>query len=83
MARKLVGKVTHYFPNVGVAVVALDKGSLEVGKKIEIEKEGNVLKQEVKSMQAEHKVLQKAKKGMEIGLKVDDAVKVNSLVYTV
>lgn len=83
MARKLVGKVTHYFPNVGVAVVALDKGGLEVGKKIEIEKEGNVLKQDVKSMQVEHKVLQKAKKGMEIGLKVDDAVKVNSLVYTV
>ncbi len=82
MARKLVGKVTHYFPNVGVAVVALS-GSLEVGQLIEIEKLGNLFKQEVKSMQVEHKSLQKAKKGMEIGLKVDDAVKPGASVYLV
>lgn len=82
MARKLVGKITHYFPNVGVAVVALS-AALEVGKDIEIEKEGNVVKQKVKSMQIEHKTLQKAKKGQEIGLKVDSEVKVNSLVYSV
>lgn len=82
MARKLIGKVTHYFPNVGVAVVAL-QGSLEVGQLIEIEKEGNLVKQEVKSMQVEHKPLQKAKKGMEIGLKVDNLVKPGSLVYVV
>lgn len=82
MARKLVGKITHYFPNVGVAVVALS-AALEVSKDIEIEKEGNIVKQKVKSMQIEHKALQKAKKGQEVGLKVDSEVKVNSLVYSV
>ncbi len=83
MARKVIGKVTHYFPNVGVAVVAL-KGPLEVGKEIEFEKNGEVLfKQKVKSMQIEHTVLQKAKKGQEIGLKVDNEVKAGASVYLV
>ncbi len=82
MARKLVGKVTHYFPNVGVAVVALQK-DLKVGELIEIEKAGEVFKQEVKSMQAEHKPLEKAKKGTEIGLKVEEPAKVGALVYAV
>lgn len=82
MARKQVGKVKHYFSNVGVAVVALD-GALSAGDDIEIEKEGNVVKQKVESMQVEHKKIDKAKKGMEIGLKVNEPVKVNSLVYKV
>ena len=82
MARKLAGKITHYFPNVGVAVVSLQAG-LNVGQLIEIEKAGNIVKQEVKSMQVEHKPLQKAKKGMEVGLKVDQEVKPGALVYVV
>jgi len=82
MARKLIGKITHYFPNISVAVLAL-KSSLEVGQNIEIEKDGAVVKQTVKSMQVEHKALQKAKKGMEVGLKVEGPVKVNSSVYLV
>ena len=83
MARKQVGKVTHYFPKVGVAVVAL-KGVLNVGDNIEIERGGElVLSQEVKSMQIEHKPLKSAKKGMEVGLKVDEEVKAGASVYLV
>lgn len=82
MKRKLIGKITHYFSNVGVAVVSLD-GSLAVGDNIEIEKEGNILSQKVESIQVEHKSLNKATKGMEVGLKVAEPVKVNSLVYLV
>ena len=82
MARKLAGKITHYFPKVGVAVLALNS-ELSVGDLIEIEKEGSVVKQEVKSMQIDHKAIQKAKKGTEIGLKVYNDVKPGSLVYIV
>lgn len=82
MARKLVGKITHYFPNVGVAVVALQK-DLKTGELIEIEKGSESAKQEVKSMQVDHKPVEKAKKGMEIGLKVELPVKVGALVYVV
>ena len=82
MVKKLVGKVTHYFPKAGVAVVELSAG-LAVGDKIEIEKGGEIVKQDVKSMQIEHESLQKAKKGMEIGLKVDEDVKSGAQVYLV
>lgn len=82
MARKLVGEITHYFPNVGVAVVALEK-DLKVGELIEIEKDNESAKQEVKSMQVEHKPIEKAKKNTEIGLKVEQPVKVGALVYVV
>ncbi len=82
MARKLVGKITHYFPNVGVAVIALEKG-LKVGELIEIEKGSDLVKQEVESMQIEHKAIDKAKKGMDVGLKVEQPVKTGALVYVV
>lgn len=82
MERKLIGKIKHYFPKVGVAVVALE-GNLKKGDKIEIERDGEAFEQEVKSMQVEHESLEGAKKGMEVGLKVDEPVKINALVYLV
>jgi len=80
MDRKPIAKVTHYFPKIGVAVLAL-KGSLKTGDAIEIEKDGIALKQVVKSMQVEHVEVKKATKGMDIGLKVDDVVKPGAMVY--
>ena len=71
---KAVGKVTHYFPKAGVAVVELS-GDVKVGDNISIEGRGNVVEQAIESMEIEHKKLETAKAGDEIGLKVNGRVK--------
>jgi translation elongation factor EF-1alpha len=69
-----VGKVTHFFDKISVAVIELT-GSLKAGDKIEIETKEGPFQQEVTSMQVDHKPVEKAKKGDAIGMKVDNPVK--------
>jgi translation elongation factor EF-1alpha len=80
--KKLVGKVDHYYTNIGVAVVELSN-SLSVGDKISIEGATTNLQQSVDSMQVEHKKVDSAKKGDSIGLKVSDRVRPGDNVYKV
>lgn len=70
MEEKLVGKVTHYFTNIGVAVIEVVKGGLEIGDKIHIKGATSDFEQTIDSMQVEHKDVKKAKKGDMFGLKV-------------
>ncbi len=77
-----IGKVTHYFTNVGVAVVKLSK-SLKVGDKIKIEGATTNFEQEVKSIEIEGEKVKKVKVGDDIGLKVIDRVREGDTVYKV
>lgn len=79
---KEIGQVTHYYDKIGVAIVKL-KGSLESGDKIKIKGATDDLEQEVDSMQIDHENVEKAKKGDEVGIKVDDKVHVGSTVSIV
>jgi translation elongation factor EF-1alpha len=76
---KPVGKVTHYFPKIGVAVVALSE-DLKQGEEIRITGSHTDFTQKVASMQIEHKTIPSAIRGQEIGLKVDRDVKVGDRV---
>lgn len=80
MAEKEVGKITHYYDHLGVAVVKLSS-VLKVGDKIHILGHSEDFTQEVTSMQDDHKSLDEAKNGEEIGLKVDQKVHENSIIY--
>lgn len=77
-----VGKVSHYYNKIGVAVVDVS-GTLKVGDKIKISGHDKEFTQEVTSMQIEYKAIDRAKKGDNIGLKVDQPVKDNDVVYKV
>lgn len=77
---KPLGKVTHFFDKISVAVVALDKG-LKIGDKIKLGKGDSFFEQEVKSMQIEHENIKAAKKGQEIGMKVKKRVRVGDLLF--
>lgn len=77
---KPVGKITHYYEKIGVAVVALED-TLRVGDTIKIKSENTDFTQTVSSMQQEHKNIEDAKKGDIVGLKVDQFVKENDLIY--
>lgn len=74
MADVKLGKVIHYYDKIGVAVVEILK-PIKVGDSLKISGHDQEFTQTVTSMQIEHEVLQTAKKGQSIGLKVDRAVK--------
>lgn len=80
--KELVGKVVHYYGKIGVAVVDLE-APLEEGDEILIEGKTTSLRQTVESMQIEHENIKKAKKGDSIGLKVNEKVHENDLVYKI
>ncbi len=80
--KKLVGKVSHYFTKIGVAVIELSD-KLSVGDEISIEGASTNFKQTITSMQIEHKNVKEAKKGDSIGMKVDDRVREGDEVYKI
>lgn len=79
---KQIGEVTHYFDNIKVAVIELNKGSLKVGDEMRIAGgEDTDFTQEVESMEIDHESVKKAKKGDEVAIKVDEKVRTNYKVY--
>lgn len=81
MADEKIGTITHYYDNIGVAVLKLSKGSLKLKDMIKlIAKDGEEYTQEVGEMQIERAVIESAKAGDIIGLKVDKEPKTNSVV---
>jgi len=80
MDKKPIGKIMHYFPKVGVAVVELS-ADMKVGDVVTIGGKSETFDQTIKSMQIEKTPLQVAKKGQAIGLKVDKPVKEGDIVW--
>jgi len=78
--RKIVGKVTHYYPKISVAVVEL-QAPINVGDKVLIKGSSTNFEQVVESMQIQHKDVQRAETGQAIGLKVKERVRENDVVY--
>jgi len=78
---KLIGKVTHYFSNISVAVLDLTD-TLKVGDNIRIVGgEHTDFTQQVDSMEVEHQKVQQAKKGDSVGMKVAQKVHEGYKVY--
>jgi len=75
-----IGKVTHFFSKISVAVIEL-AAPLSVGDTIRIQGPTTNFDQTVDSMQIEHENVQTAKKGQSIGLKVKDRVREHDTVY--
>lgn len=81
MADLKVGKVTHYYDKIGVAIIELSS-DLGVGDKIKFVRGGeDMFEQDITSMQVEHEQIEKGKKGDVIGLKVDGELKEGAEVY--
>ncbi|MBN1969278.1 MAG: hypothetical protein JW870_07915 [Candidatus Delongbacteria bacterium] len=83
MADLKIGKITHYYDKIGVAVLELDS-NLGVGDKIKFVRGGeDLFEQEVTSMQVEHEKIESAKKGDVVGLKTDQPLRDGADVYKV
>ena len=81
--RSFLGKITHLYPKVGVAVLKLSD-DLKIGEKIAVfdEKIG-VEKMIVDEMEIENKKVKKAEKGREVGIKFPFKVYKNAEVYKI
>ena len=82
MVEKKIGKITHYFSKIGVAVVELED-IVKVGDKIRIKGATTDFTQTVDSMQIEHEQVEEASAGQSIGLKVADKVREGDEVFLV
>lgn len=78
-----IGEVTHFFPHVKAAVIKLKKDGLSTGNTIYIKGHTTDFEQKIKSLQINHKPIEKAEKGQEIGLKVNSKVRHGDQVYKV
>lgn len=78
--KKLIGKITHYFPQVEVAIIKLNS-NLRIGDQVKLKKGDEEFEQEALSMQSEHKNVKEAKKGEEVGLKVNQKVREGWEIY--
>jgi putative protease len=82
MTGKRVGKVTHYFDHLNVAVVALSEG-IRVGETLHFLGHSTDFKQQVTSLQIEHKAVETAKPGEDVAMKVDQRVHPNDAIFRI
>jgi len=80
MEEKLVGKIVHYYSNLGVGIIELSD-SLRVGDQIHIKGKTTDFEQTVDSMQIEHEAVQEAKSGDVVGVKVKERVREGDGIY--
>ena len=78
-----IGIVFSYFSKAGVAAIKLTDGGLKVGDTIHIKGNTTDFSQKVESIQIEHEILKEAEKGLDIGIKVNEKVRSNDIIYKI
>lgn len=78
-----IGRVVHYYTNLGVVAIDLTDGNLKVGDRILIKGHTTNFEQQVESMQIEHADVNEAQKGQSIGIRVKEHVRDHDIVYKV
>ena len=82
MAEKLIGTVVHYYDHVGVAGVVL-ADTLKVGDTVHFLGHTTDFTESIESMQIDHKPVDKAKKGDDVGIRVIGRARIHHQVYKV
>lgn len=82
LKEKEIGVITHYFDKISVGIIKL-KNPLAISEHIRIKGKNGEFTQVINSMQYNHKDILLAERGLEIGIKVNQPVHENDLVYKV
>ena len=82
MEEREIGQITHFFSKISVGVIKLSN-ELSVGDQIHIKGATTDFEQDVSSMQIEHKNIENAKQGDDIGIKFIEQARVGDKVYLV
>ena len=78
----LIGKITHWYDKIGVAVVELEKG-LELGDKVKIKHGDQEFEETIASMELDHKPVKSGKKGQGVAIKLSKKAGEGSEIYSV
>ncbi|MBI4065471.1 hypothetical protein HY409_03840 [Candidatus Gottesmanbacteria bacterium] len=76
-----IGKVTHYYDKIGVAVIEVLHQPLKVGDVVKISGHDNEFNQTITSLQVEHKHVSEVSVGDTCGVKVDQPVKAGDVLF--
>jgi translation initiation factor IF-2 len=82
MSEIRIGKVTHYFDHISVAVLELTE-KIRVGDTVRFLGHSTDFKQEVNSLQIEHLSVNEATQGQEVALKVSQIVHPNDSMFKI
>ncbi|RJQ29777.1 hypothetical protein C4571_00690 [Candidatus Parcubacteria bacterium] len=77
---KPIGTVTHFYGHLSVAIVKFNK-TVPVGTRVRFKGATTDFEEAIASMQYDHKAVDAAKKGQEIGIKVGSKVREGDSVY--
>lgn len=83
MPEKEIGFVEHWFGHIMVAGIKITNGPLKIGDTIKIKGHTSDFTLAVKSMQIEHKNIEVANTGDDIGMKLPEHARQNDKVYLV
>ncbi|KKW10494.1 MAG: hypothetical protein UY49_C0021G0008 [Microgenomates group bacterium GW2011_GWC1_49_7] len=76
-----IGKVTHYYDKIGVAVVEVVNQPLKVGDVVKVSGHDSEFTQTVSSLQIEHQQVKELGVGESGGMKTDKPVKAGDMLY--
>jgi putative protease len=77
-----IGEIIHYYDKIGVAVIKV-LSPLKTGDRVKISGHDKEFEQTIVSMQVEHQNIDKAKKGDDVGVKLDQPARDGDEVYKV
>lgn len=78
-----VGKVTDYFAHIGVVAIDVTAEGIKVGDTLHFKGHTTDFTQKITSMQVDHKSVEEAPVGSDVGIKVKDRVRTHDHVYKV
>ena len=81
-APKPIGEVTHFYNKIGVAIVKFNK-AVPAGIKLAFKGATTDFEETVGSIQYDHKPIDSAPKGKQVGIKVKKSVREGDSVYLV
>ena len=83
MKENYIGSISNYFSNIFVAAFEIESGNLKVGDTVHITGHTTDIIETVSSIQMEHEMIETAKKGDDIGIKVSQKVRGGDKVFVV
>ncbi|MBR9676436.1 hypothetical protein GOV05_05490 [Candidatus Woesearchaeota archaeon] len=82
MGEQEIGKITHFFGKISVGIIKMS-ADLKVGDKVSFKGHTTGFEQVINSMQINHQEVQEAKSGDEVGIKLNEHVRVGDVVFLV
>jgi len=78
-----VGKVTDYFAHIGVVAIDVTAEGFKVGDTLHFKGHTTDFTQKITSMQVDHKSVEEAPVGSDVGIKVKDRVRTHDHVFKI